>query len=163
MKRSAGILLPIFSLPSEYGIGSLGAEARAFVDFLRDAGQKWWQILPIGPTGAGNSPYTSESTFAGSPLLIDLEHLAAEGLLDRSDLEGARVPPSDRIDYGELYRLREPLLRKAFQAGYPRDRAAVEAFCRENKWLDNYALYMALKARFGMKSWLDWPNPAHGD
>ena len=72
MKRSAGILLPIFSLPSAYGIGSLGAEARAFANFLQDAGQSWWQILPVGPAGAGNSPYTSESTFAGNPLFIDL-------------------------------------------------------------------------------------------
>mgnify|MGYP001026935846 CR=1 FL=1 len=103
MERSAGILLPIFSLPGAYGAGVLGTEAREFVDFLRGAGQKWWQILPIGPTGAGNSPYTSESTFAGNPLLIDLERLAEEGLLDEADLESARVPPSDRIDYGELY------------------------------------------------------------
>ena len=81
MERSAGILLPVFSLPGPYGIGSLGREARAFADFLRDAGQKWWQVLPVGPTGAGNSPYTSVSTFAGNPLLIDLEDLRDRGLL----------------------------------------------------------------------------------
>ena len=81
MKRSAGILLPIFSLPSEYGIGSLGAEARAFANFLQDAGQSWWQILPVGPAGAGDSPYASESTFAGNPLFIDLDLLAKDGLL----------------------------------------------------------------------------------
>ena len=92
MRRSAGILLPIFSLPSDYGIGSLGKEARAFADFLHAAGQSWWQILPVGPTGAGDSPYTSVSTFAGNPLLIDLEGLAAEGLLDAADLEDAKVP-----------------------------------------------------------------------
>ena len=86
MRRSAGILLPIFSLPSDYGIGSLGAEARAFADFLHAAGQSWWQILPVGPTGEGDSPYTSMSTFAGNPLFIDLDLLAADGLLDRSDL-----------------------------------------------------------------------------
>ena len=86
MERSAGILLPIFSLPSPYGIGSLGQEARAFADFLHAAGQRWWQILPVGPTGAGDSPYTSVSTFAGNPLLIDLKTLAEEGLLEESDL-----------------------------------------------------------------------------
>ena len=105
MERSAGILLPIFSLPGSYGAGVLGREAREFVDFLHDAGQRWWQILPIGPTGAGNSPYTSESTFAGNPLLIDLERLAEEGLLDRADLEAAKVPSSARIDRSEERRV----------------------------------------------------------
>ena len=91
MKRSAGILLPVFSLPSPYGIGSLGAEARAFVDFLHAAGQSWWQVLPVGPAGDGNSPYTSESTFAGNPYFIDLDLLAEEGLLTKSELENAKV------------------------------------------------------------------------
>ena len=86
MKRSAGILLPIFSLPSEYGIGSLGAEARAFANFLQDAGQSWWQILPVGPAGAGDSPYASESTFAGNPLFIDLDLLGKDGLLTEEEL-----------------------------------------------------------------------------
>ena len=94
MERSAGILLPIFSLPGAYGAGVLGTEAREFVDFLHAAGQKWWQILPIGPTGAGNSPYTSESTFAGNPLLIDLERLAEEGAsLPRCWRESVRTLP----------------------------------------------------------------------
>ena len=87
MRRSAGILLPIFSLPSDYGIGSLGQEARAFADFLHAAGQSWWQILPVGPTGEGNSPYTSMTTFAGNPLFIDLELLAADGLLGRLSMQ----------------------------------------------------------------------------
>lgn len=158
MERSAGILLPIFSLPGEYGAGVLGAEARAFVDFLHAAGQQWWQILPIGPTGEGNSPYTSESTFAGNPLLIDLEHLAAEGLLDSSDLEGARVPSSDRIDYGQLYRLREPLLRKAFQRARGTGDEAVRAFGEEHPWLKEYVLYRAVKLHFGNAAWYDWPD-----
>ena len=85
MKRSSGILLPIFSLPSEYGIGSLGAEARAFAHFLQDAAQSWWQILPVGPAGAGDSPYASESTFAGNPLFIDLDLLARDGLLTEEE------------------------------------------------------------------------------
>ena len=86
IRRSAGILLPVYALPSAYGIGSLGREARTFVKFLRDAGQTWWQVLPVGPVGAGNSPYSSESTFAGNPLLIDLELLAEDGLLTKADL-----------------------------------------------------------------------------
>ena len=158
MERSAGILLPIFSLPGEYGAGVLGAEARAFVDFLHDAGQRWWQILPIGPTGKGNSPYTSESTFAGNPLLIDLERLAAEGLLDQSDLEGARVPPSDRIDYDALYRLREPLLRKAFQRARGGGDEAVRVFGEDHPWLKEYVLYRAAKIHFDNAAWFHWPD-----
>jgi len=158
MERSAGILLPIFSLPGRYGAGVLGAEARAFVDFLRDAGQKWWQILPLGPTGAGNSPYTSESTFAGNPLLIDLEHLAAEGLLDQADLESAQVPPSSGIDYGELYRLREPLLRKAFQRARGRGDEKTRAFSAKNPWLAEYVLYRAAKIHYENAAWFDWSD-----
>ena len=158
MERSAGILLPIFSLPGAYGAGVLGAEAREFVDFLHAAGQRWWQILPIGPTGAGNSPYTSESTFAGNPLLIDPEHLAEEGLLDPSDLEGARVPPSARIDYGTLYRLREPLLRKAFQRARGKGDETVRAFAEKNPWLAEYVLYRAAKIHFDNAAWFDWPD-----
>ena len=114
MKRSAGILLPIFSLPSEYGIGSLGAEARAFANFLQDAGQSWWQILPVGPAGAGDSPYASESTFAGNPLFIDLDLLAKDGLLTEEELASVRVPAGSAIDYGALKQNRDPLLRAAF-------------------------------------------------
>ena len=158
MERSAGLLLPIFSLPGDYGAGVLGAEARGFVDFLHVAGQKWWQILPIGPTGAGNSPYTSESTFAGNPLLIDPERLAAEGLLDRADLEGAKLPPSDQIDYGALYRLREPLLRKAFQRARGKGDEAVRAFSESRPWLREYVLYRAAKIHFRNAAWFDWPD-----
>ena len=158
MERSSGILLHISSLPSPYGIGTLGREAYAFADFLRAAGQKYWQLLPLGPTSYGDSPYQSFSTFAGNPYFIDLDLLAEDGLLSPSDMEAEDWGGQRRyVDYGRIYAARFGLLRKAFQAGYPRDRAAVEAFCRENKWLDNYALYMALKARFGMKSWLDRP------
>ena len=104
MERSAGILLPAFSLPGAYGIGSLGREARAFAEFLHNAGQRWWQVLPVGPTGAGNSPYTSESTFAGNPLLIDLEDLRDRGLL--TEAEFVRPP---RGAGGSAHRLRRPL------------------------------------------------------
>ena len=115
MERSAGILMPIFSLPSPYGIGSLGKEARAFADFLHAAGQKWGQILPVGPTGEGNSPYSSESTFAGNLFYIDLDTLAAEGLLTEEECKTAVLPEGDRIDYAALRAVREPLLRSAFR------------------------------------------------
>ena len=159
MKRSAGILMPIFSLPSDYGIGSLGAGARAFAGFLRDAGQSWWQILPVGPTGAGNSPYTSASTFAGNPLLIDLEDLAAEGLLDAQDLAGARVPVGDTIDYGAVYASRQRLLRKAFSRVDGARAQAVREFTERTPWLRQYALYQAARARFGTP-WYEWPDEA---
>ena len=159
MDRHSGILLHISSLPSPYGIGSLGREAYAFADFLRASGQKYWQLLPLGPTSYGDSPYQSFSTFAGNPYFIDLDLLAEDGLLSPSDLEAEDWGGEGRyVDYGRIYAARFGLLRKAFQAGYPRDREAVEAFRLENPWLDNYALYMALKGRFGMKSWLDWPD-----
>lgn len=160
IKRSAGILLPIFSLPSPYGIGSLGREARAFADFLHDAGQAWWQILPVGPTGAGDSPYTSVSTFAGNPLFLDLETLAADGLLDRADLDAARVPAGDKIDYAALYAVREPLLRKAFAHLDGEQAQAVRDFTDRNPWLREYALYRAVKTHFGDRAWFDWPDEA---
>lgn len=160
IKRSAGILLPIFSLPSPYGIGSLGAGAREFADFLHDAGQTWWQVLPVGPTGAGDSPYTSVSTFAGNPLFIDPEALAAEGLLDRADLDAARVPAGDRIDYTAVYAAREPLLRKAFSRLGGERAQAVRSFAARTPWLREYALYRAAKTRFGDWAWYDWPDEA---
>ena len=159
MKRSAGILLPIFSLPSEYGIGSLGKEARAFADFLRDAGQSWWQILPVGPTGLGNSPYTSVSTFAGNPLFIDLETLVADGLLDEDDLAAARLSVTDKVDYGAVYRVREPLLRKAAARAWEKDGAAIRAFADSTPWLGDYALFQAARSHFGC-GWCDWPDEA---
>lgn len=160
MQRTAGILMPIFSLPSPYGIGSLGREAREFAAFLHRAGQRWWQILPVGPTGLGDSPYTSASTFAGNPLLIDLESLAQEGLLDESDLAEARVPEGDQIDYEALRESREALLRKAFARGRERDAAAVAAFVQNQSWVREYALYAAAKVHFDGASWLDWPDAA---
>lgn len=160
MERISGILLPIFSLPSAYGIGSLGAGAAAFADFLHRAGQRCWQILPVSPAGAGNSPYTSESTYAGNPLFIDLDLLYADGLLSCDDLAGAKVPPCAEIDYGALHRTRENLLRKAFAAGYRRDFQKVAEFTKNNRWLPDYALYLAVKAHFNAKPWLEWPDEA---
>ena len=159
MDRASGILLPIFALPSPYGIGTLGREAYAFARFLKAAGQKYWQLLPLGPTSYGDSPYQSFSSFAGNPYFIDLEALVEDGLLTRDELEAADWGGDPRrVDYGKIYNARFPILRKAFQRGYPRDREKVDAFARENQWLPNYALYMAVKNHFGMKSWLDWPD-----
>ena len=160
MRRSAGILLPIFSLPSDYGIGSLGKEARAFADFLHAAGQSWWQILPVGPTGEGNSPYTSMSTFAGNPLFIDLDLLAADGLLDRSDLTAAKVPAGDQIEYNALHTTREALLRKAFRRAKGKEDKEVRTFTERNPWAREYALYRAAKTHFDGKPWYDWPDEA---
>lgn len=159
MERSAGILLPIFSLPGHYGIGSLGAEARRFADFLHQAGQTWWQVLPVGPTGAGDSPYTSVSTFAGNPLLLDLEQLAAEGLLDQADLDAAQMAEG-KIDYAALWNSREPLLRKAYSRGYSRDGAKISAFTQGNPWVKKYALYRAVKSKFEDLPWTQWPDEA---
>ena len=162
LERSSGVLMPMSSLPSPYGIGTMGEEARKFIDFLAAAGQKYWQLLPLGPTSYGDSPYSSFSTFAGNPYLIDLDLLVEEGLLKKGEPDafdwGDRP---DRTDYGKLYTGRYTLLRKAYQRGREKLAAETEAFCRENaRWLDNYALYMAVKGRFGMQSWCDWPDEA---
>ncbi|MEY8386060.1 4-alpha-glucanotransferase [Oscillospiraceae bacterium 38-13] len=158
MKRSAGILLPMFSLPSEYGIGSLGAEARAFANFLQDAGQSWWQILPVGPAGAGDSPYASESTFAGNPLFIDLDLLSKDGLLSKEELDAVRVPAGDKIDYAALKKTREPLLRKAFSRVSGETAEAARAFAEQNPWVREYALYRAVKRHFDGLAWFEWPD-----
>ena len=161
MDRASGILLPISALPSPYGIGTMGKAAYAFADFLHAAGQKYWQLLPLGPTSYGDSPYQSFSTFAGNPYFIDLDLLAEEGLLDKEDLAAADWGNDPRyVDYGKIYEVRFDVLRRAFLRGRERDREAVERFQAENPWLKNYALYMAVKAHFGMKSWLEWPDEA---
>ena len=160
IKRSSGILMSIFSLPSPYGIGTLGKAAKDFVDFLSDAGQTWWQILPVGPTSYGDSPYQSPSSFAGNPYFIDLDLLREDGLLEQSEIDALcwGEDPS-KVDYGLLYQNRFSLLQKATDRGWERDREQVEAFCKENAdWLEDYALFMAVKRHFGMSSWLEWPD-----
>ena len=157
MERSAGILLPIFSLPGRYGIGSLGKEARAFADFLAEAGQKWWQILPVGLVGAGNSPYASPSTFAGNPLFIDLEILAEQGFLTRAELKAAQVPSTEKVDYEALSVSREALLRKAFSRVDGENAQAVRAFADANPWVKEFALYRAARAHFGCP-WYEWED-----
>lgn len=160
MNRSSGILLPISSLPSPYGIGTFGAAAYAFADFLHEAGQKYWQLLPLGPTSYGDSPYQSFSTFAGNPYFVDLDLLIEDGLLLAEEVEACDWGEDPRhVDYGKIYESRFAVLEKAKARGYARDFEDVQAFCEENKgWLDSYALYMACKKHFGMKAWSEWED-----
>ena len=160
MSRSCGILMPIASLPSPYGIGTLGQAAFDFVDFLHEAGQSWWQILPVGPLSYGDSPYQSPSTFAGNPYFVDLDLLVEDGLLLPEEITAFSWGSNPaRIDYGLLYENRYILLQKAAERGWERDAEAVAVFAEENKgWLEDYALFMAVKRQFGMVSWLDWPD-----
>ena len=160
MKRSCGILMPISSLPSPHGIGTLGAEARKFVDFLADAGQSWWQILPVGPTSYGDSPYQSFSAYAGNPYFVDLDLLCEDGLLTPAEVNSVNwgTDPA-KVDYSAIYNSRFPLLHLAMERGWERDADKVAAFSEENaSWLPDYALFMAVKRHFGMQSWTEWPD-----
>ena len=166
--RESGILMPVSSLPGPYGIGCFGKEAFKFVDFLAQAGQKIWQILPLSPTGYGDSPYQSCSAFAGNPYFIDLDALKEEGLLTAAQLKAEKwgTDPKE-VDYGTLYVSRFKVLRTAYAAWrkqcaglhgcsyyFPDD---YYAFTLANEeWLDDYALYMALKVANGMKNWVEW-------
>ncbi len=160
MERSSGILMHISSLPSACGIGTLGKAAYRYADFLKRAGQKYWQVLPIGPTGCGNSPYQSFSTYAGNPYFIDLDMLAEEGLLspnDYTNIDWGDDPA--RVDYGKIYENRFNVLRKAFENGSWRDAEAVGQFLQDKSgWIHDYALFMALKNHLGMLPWNKWPD-----
>lgn len=147
MKRSSGILMAISSLPSPYGIGTLGQAAYDFADFLQAAGQRYWQMLPLGPTSYGDSPYQSFSAYAGNPYFIDPELLIADGLLTKSECSRCKWGGDARhVDYGRIYEKRFDLLHKAFQRGWKRDSEAVAAFAAANaRWLPDYALFMACK------------------
>ena len=160
MARSAGVLLSITSLPSPYGIGTIGKEARDFAVFLKAAGQKVWQILPVGPTSYGDSPYQSFSTYAGNPYLIDLDKLIAEGLVTKQEVESYDWGSSDKeVDYEKIYNSRFKVLRTAFENFKKKDQRKFRDFVRKNsKWLKNYALYMAVKSSFDMVSWTEWPE-----
>ena len=160
MNRCSGILMPVFSLPSPYGIGTLGKAAYDFADFLHAAGQRCWQMLPLGPTSYGDSPYQSFSTYAGNPYFIDLELLIEDGLLTRDEVESQNWGTEPRyVDYGKIYESRFAVLQKAKDRGWVRDREAVAAFQAENsRWLPDYALYMACKRHFGMRSWTEWED-----
>lgn len=156
--RESGVLMHITSLPGNYGIGTMGKQAYGFVDFLKDAGQHYWQILPLNPTGYGDSPYQSCSTYAGNYYLIDLDLLIEEGLLEKEEVSttgwGDR---DDKVDFGALYRNRTRILHLAYSRFT--DIAALDDFCREQSgWLPDYALYMALKDRFEGQPWYCWDD-----
>ncbi len=159
--RSCGVLMHLTSLSSPYGVGAMGQAARDFADFLASAGQTWWQILPIGPTSYGDSPYQSFSTFAGNPYLIDLDELEREGLLKKSEYQNEDWgdDPS-KADFGLLYQKRYPILRKAVRRLLKNPPADYAAFLADNdSWLPDYALFMALKDAHGGKSWREWEEP----
>ena len=162
MERSCGILMPIFSLPSSYGIGSLGKEAYSFADFLKKSGRRYWQLLPLGPTSYGDSPYQSFSSAAGNPYFIDLDMLCEDGLLSHAEIEAVDWGRNEgRVDYEKLYLNRFRILERAKQRGYGRDKAHIAAFVEANRaWLLDYALFMALKRHFGMLAWPNWPDDA---
>ncbi len=159
--RKCGILCHVTSLPGPFGIGGLGEECFRFVDYLEEAGQSLWQVLPLGPTGYGNSPYQSFSAFAGNPLLIDPAGLVADGLLSWKDVGGAPAGSPDRVDYGAVIPFKEHLLRLAYerfrrQAGGALG-DAFEAFrCEQAGWLEDYCLFMALKRHFHWRPWYEW-------
>ncbi|WP_147539451.1 4-alpha-glucanotransferase [Anaerotruncus rubiinfantis] len=158
--RASGILLHISSLPSDYGIGTIGQAAFDFVDFLHTAGQRFWQVLPLGPTSYGDSPYQSFSTFAGNPYFIDLDLLTQDGLLEKQEYEGIDWGDDPACtDYEKLYKNRFSVLRRAFERGFARDEKAVAEFRRrQGGWLEDYALFMALKDRFGGRAWSEWDD-----
>ena len=158
MERSSGILMHISSLYGEFGIGSLGKEAYKFIDFLKKSGQKYWQILPIGHTSYGDSPYQCFSAFAGNPYFIDLDFLQEEGLLDKEDYNNIDFgKKEDEIDYGTIFLARQNILKIAFERFNKLIRSDFEIFKEKNKfWLDDYSLYMAVKEHFNLKSWQEW-------
>ncbi len=163
-QRASGILLHPTSLPGPYGIGDLGSAAYEFVDQLKNAGQTYWQILPLGPTGHGNSPYSLYSAFAGNTLLISPEALVDDGLISKDSLESSWVFPAERVDFDSVIEWKTALLAEAFAAfrssGDTTLRREYEAFCRENAWwLDDYAIFRAVKLSHDDASWNGWAEP----
>lgn len=159
MNRASGVLMPIFSLPSKYGIGCFSKEAYKYVDLLKEAGQSYWQILPLGPTGYGDSPYQSFSTYAGNPYFIDLEILIEEGLLTEEECEVYDFGDEEEcINYEKIYLSRFKALRTAYGRFEKND--DYESFVNDNAfWLDDYSLYMAIKDKNGGVSWNEWAEP----
>lgn len=159
MKRSSGVFLSISSLPSKYGIGTLGKEAYKFVDFLSESGFSYWQILPFNPTGFGNSPYQSFSTFAGNPYFIDLTKLKNDGLLSNYDLKHYKYKDTEKIDYSLLYTERFKILKKAFKKSKNSLDFEIKEFCKKNNyWIDDYCLFMAIKDYLNGCSFSYWPK-----
>lgn len=160
--RASGIILHPTSLPGPYGIGELGSAAYAFVDFLVQAGQRLWQLMPLGPTGYGDSPYASPSAFAGNPLLISLERLRDQGLLSEADLSQMPDFPADRVDFGAVIPCKMAMLRRSFarwqETAGPGEREAFAAFQNEHRaWLEDFALFMAIKDAHTSVAWVEWP------
>jgi len=160
-RRASGVLLHPTSLPGPHGSGDLGTGSARFVEWLASAGQSWWQMLPVGPPGYGDSPYSADSTFAGSPLLVSLEGLADDGLLDAEALRADTMPSTERVDFGAMHAHRERWLRAAFEAFRSRApahvRRAHEAFCdREAFWLRDFGLFRAIKRAHGGLPWTRW-------
>ena len=159
MDRKSGVLMHISSLPSKYGIGSFGDEAYKFVDFLSEAHQTYWQILPLSQTGYGDSPYQSVSAFAGNPYFIDLEYLEKEGLLKKEDYVDVDWEFNGRINYGALYNKCYPILRLACKRFIEKgDFKDFEKFEKENEWLEDYALFQTIKEKLNYASLIDWPK-----
>ena len=158
--RSSGILLHPTSRPGRYGIGELGPEAHAFADFLHEAGQRIWQVLPLGPTGYGDSPYQCFSAFAGNPMLISLDRLVERGYLDADDLSGKPTFTEENVAFGAVIAWKTPLLRRAFQnfqRSSSTDRQDFDIFCKRHaSWLEEYALFMAAKDAHDLVSWTEW-------
>ena len=162
--RASGVLLHPTSLPGKFGIGDLGGEAYKFVDFLVAAGQKYWQILPLGPTGYGNSPYSAYSAFAGNTLLISIENLVSDKLLPESFVENTPQFPSDKVDFDKVLKWKTEALLRAFEIFKAEANSPIkdefEYFCRENAWwLDDYAIFRAVKASHDTKPWHEWAEP----
>jgi 4-alpha-glucanotransferase len=164
--RSAGVLLHPTSLPGDQGIGTLDGAAIRFLDFLKAAEMSWWQVCPLGPTGYGDSPYQCFSAFAGNPYLVDLHGLASVGLLDGADLAPLAALGAGPVDFGALYRLKWPLLRRAFErhrrSGSPGlgPQSFADFKAAESSWLEPYAWFRALKDHFGGRAWWEWPAGA---
>lgn len=158
MKRASGVLLPVSSLPSKYGIGCFSKEAYKWIDQLKEAGQSYWQILPLAPTSYGDSPYQSFSSFAGNPYFIDLEQLIQEGVLTEEECSSADFGDNPSyVEYGKIYENRFSLLRKAYERSNITSVPEYHTFIQENAyWLDDYALFMAVKGRFNGVSWDKW-------
>jgi len=156
--RSSGILMHISSLPSPGGIGSMGEEAYALADFLQASGMRIWQVLPVGPTGYGESPYQSSSVFAGNPLLISCRKLREDGLLSFSDEEECTPDNPERIDYETVRSNKEMLLRRAFAQSAEKLSGRIEEFRRANDWVNDFALFTAVKNHFGQVALSEWPD-----
>lgn len=156
--RGAGILMPVSSLPSDHGIGTFGSEAYKFVDFLKKSGQKYWQVLPLGPTSYGDSPYQSFSAFSGNPYFIDLHILEEEGLIKKGEAEKYSWGDNETdIDYAIIYKNRFKLLKKAYKRSTHKLIDKYKKFCIDNEvWLPEYSIYMAVKTKFGGKEWSVW-------